>query len=101
MTARKWKVLGVTSPTPRCGKTLTAINLAFSIARQLNKSVALVDMDLQRPQIAKCLGVTIAAGGVLEVLQERTALQEVAIPVRAGISELSFYLRLPRSNRQN
>ena len=31
-----WKILGVTSPTPGCGKTLTAINLAFSIARQPN-----------------------------------------------------------------
>ena len=28
-----WKVLGVTSPTPGCGKTLTAINLALSIAQ--------------------------------------------------------------------
>ena len=62
MTAKKWKILGVTSPTPGCGKTLTAVNLAFSIARQPDKSVVLVDMDLQKPQLANCLGVTFAAG---------------------------------------
>ena len=84
MTAKKWKILGVTSPTPGCGKTLTAVNLAFSIARQPDKSVVLVDMDLQKPQIANCLGLTIAAGGVLDLLQGRAALPDVAIPVRAG-----------------
>ena len=70
--------------TPGCGKTLTAVNLAFSIARQADKSVVLVDLDLQKPKIAECLGVTLAAGGVLDLLQGRTALQEVAIPVLAG-----------------
>ena len=84
MTAEKWKILGVTSPTPGCGKTLTAVNLAFSIARQPDKSVVLVDMDLQKPQVANCLGLTIAAGGVLDLLQGRAALPDVAIPVRAG-----------------
>jgi Mrp family chromosome partitioning ATPase len=86
MTAEKWKVLGITSPTPGCGKTLTAVNLAFSIARQPDKSVVLVDMDLQKPQVAKSLGVTFAARelGVVDLLQGRAALPDVAIPVRAG-----------------
>ena len=84
MTAEKWKILGVTSPTPGCGKTLTAVNLAFSIARQPDRSVVLVDMDLQKPQVANCLGLKIAAGGVLDLLQGRSALPDVAIPVRAG-----------------
>ena len=84
MTAKKWKILGITSPTPGCGKTLTAVNLAFSIARQPDKSVVLVDMDLQKPQIAKCLGLTPEAGGVLDLLQGRATFPEVGIPVRAG-----------------
>src|SRR5690348_14774765 len=29
-----WKTVAVTSPTPGCGKTLTAVNLALSLARQ-------------------------------------------------------------------
>ena len=101
MTAKKWKILGVTSPTPGCGKTLTAVNLAFSIARQPDKSVVLVDMDLQKPQIANCLGVTLAAGGVLDLLQGRAALPDVAIPVRAGNQRIVVLPTVPRDNRQS
>jgi protein-tyrosine kinase len=79
-----WKTLGITSPTPGCGKTLTALNLAFSIARQPEQSVVLIDLDLQRPQVANSLGLTPAGGGVLDVLEERTTLAKIAQPVRAG-----------------
>src|SRR5260370_34872774 len=67
MDLKGWKILAVTSPTPQCGKTLTAINLALSIARQPERSVLLVDMDLQRPRIARALGVR-RSDGVLGVL---------------------------------
>lgn len=79
-----WKMLGVTSPTPGCGKTLTAVNLAFSIARQEDQSVALVDMDLQKPQVANSVGIIPANRGVLDILEGRTALQDAMIWVRAG-----------------
>src|SRR5437868_9450092 len=39
MDLKGWKTLAVTSPTANCGKTLTAINLALSMARQDRKSV--------------------------------------------------------------
>jgi len=84
MAVSGWKILGVTSPTAGCGKTLTAINLAFSIARQPDQSVVLVDFDLQKPQIANSLGLTPAEGGVLDLLEERTTLRQAAMPVRAG-----------------
>jgi protein-tyrosine kinase len=79
-----WRTLGVTSPTPGCGKTLTALNLAFSIARQPDQSVVLVDMDLQKPQIANCLGLRLADGGLLDVLEERATLRSAMRPIRAG-----------------
>jgi capsular exopolysaccharide synthesis family protein len=47
----QWNALAVTSPTEKSGKTLTAINLAISLAREVNNSVLLVDMDLRRPNI--------------------------------------------------
>jgi Mrp family chromosome partitioning ATPase len=83
-----WKILGVTSPTPGCGKTLTAINLAFSMSRQPDQSVVLVDLDLQKPQVANCLGLQLADRGVLSLLGEQTTLQSAIIPVRAGNSRI-------------
>ncbi|HRL13996.1 MAG TPA: polysaccharide biosynthesis tyrosine autokinase [Aggregatilineales bacterium] len=45
------KVLSVTSPVPADGKTLTAANLAVSMALA-EKRVLLVDADLRRPKVA-------------------------------------------------
>ena len=88
MDANGWKVLGITSPSPRCGKTVTAINLGFSIARQPERSVALVDLDLQRPQISNYFGIVPLSEGALGVLEGRTTLRNVAMPVRAGNQQL-------------
>lgn len=46
-----WNSLAITSPTEGCGKTLTAINLAICLAREVNHTVLLVDMDLRRPKL--------------------------------------------------
>src|SRR3954467_15005616 len=56
MDQKRWQFLAVTSPTPKCGKTFTAINLAISIARHRERSVLLLDMDLRKPQVANSLG---------------------------------------------
>jgi non-specific protein-tyrosine kinase len=46
----------VTSALPGEGKTLTAINLAFTIAREFQHTVLLVDGDLKKQSIHKYLG---------------------------------------------
>ena len=46
-----WTTLGVTSPTAGCGSTLTAVNLAISIAQDVNHTVLLVDLDLRNPSL--------------------------------------------------
>ncbi|MCG8056536.1 MAG: CpsD/CapB family tyrosine-protein kinase [Candidatus Thiodiazotropha endolucinida] len=51
MKKNNWSTLAISSPKEGCGKTLTAINLSISIARDVNQSVLLVDMDLRRPNI--------------------------------------------------
>jgi hypothetical protein len=79
-----WRILGVSSPTPGCGKTLTAINLAFSIARQENQSILLIDADLRKPQIANYLGLNPRHRGVLDVLNERLTYRDAIIWTRAG-----------------
>jgi protein-tyrosine kinase len=55
MRANNWRSLAITIPTEGCGKTLTALNLAISIAREVNQTVLLVDLDLKRPQIRRYL----------------------------------------------
>jgi hypothetical protein len=75
------QLLAVTSPTVGCGKTLTAINLALSIARQHERSVLLVDMDFRKPQVASCLGLGCNEG-LLGVIEGRTALSNAILQVQ-------------------
>jgi protein-tyrosine kinase len=83
MDLKSWQTLAVTSPTPNCGKTLTSINLALSIARQSESSVLLVDMDLEKPQVANCLGLQCKAG-MLGVLRGEVALQNALVQASIG-----------------
>jgi protein-tyrosine kinase len=53
-----WTTVAVTSPTPGCGKSVVALNLAFSLAKQRERRTVLVDLDLRRPQLARLLGLT-------------------------------------------
>ena len=59
MRSNNWRTLIVTGAGPGEGKTLTACNLALSIASDVNQSVVLVDLDLQRPSIAKYFGLDV------------------------------------------
>src|SRR5262245_6277073 len=73
MDQEKWQFLAVTSPTADCGKTVTAINLALSIARQPERLAFLIDMDLQRPEVADYLDIGCQQG-LLGILDGRTTL---------------------------
>jgi protein-tyrosine kinase len=50
------------------GKTFTAVNLAFSIAREKDVSVLLVDADTPKPEISRRFDVA-SSPGLLDVLQ--------------------------------
>ena len=54
-------VVGITSSHPAEGKSITSINLAYSLA-QLNKRVLLVDADMRRSSIADKLGLSAMPG---------------------------------------
>ena len=82
MDQKKWQFLAVTSPTPGCGKTVTAINLALSIARQPGRSALLIDMDLQRPAVAKYLGIKCRQG-LHGVLEGRTRMVDAVVRAHA------------------
>jgi len=54
--------IGVVSAANGEGKTLTAINLALSLAADPNQTVVLLDLDLRRPAIARTLGLAVERG---------------------------------------
>ena|SRR5579863_2306116 len=89
-----WKTIGVTSPTPGCGKTVTATNLALSMARQPERDICLVDLDLQRPQVANALGLR-RRDGALDVIEGRVGLGSATSIVRVGGSRLEVLPTTP------
>jgi Mrp family chromosome partitioning ATPase len=62
MRSHGWRKLAVTSPRANAGKTLTAINLAVSLAHEPNQQVILVDLDLRSPSIGEYLGLDVNFG---------------------------------------
>lgn len=58
----EWNSLAVISPREGNGKTLTAVNLAISLAQEVKHSVLLVDLDLRNPSVAEYLGIELENG---------------------------------------
>lgn len=75
MRANGWQSLAVTSATPGDGKTLTAINLAISLAGDVNHNVCLVDLDLRHSSVARYLGVETDKG-TSDCLRRGLSLEE-------------------------
>jgi Mrp family chromosome partitioning ATPase len=81
------RVIGVVSAVNGEGKTLTAINLALSLAAEPSQEVVLCDLDLRNPCVAKELG--LAQGRGLEsYLAGDVDLGDVAVGV-VGVERLS------------
>ncbi len=62
MTQHGMKTIGITSANYGEGKTTIAINLALSIALDLNQTVLLVDLDLRKPDVMGYLGLAAPIG---------------------------------------
>jgi len=77
-----WNVLAVTSPGSGEGKTLTALNLAASMAMEVEHTVLLIDADLRHPSLHEHLG--LAAGpGLSDYLLDDVPLSELLIHPKA------------------
>jgi protein-tyrosine kinase len=73
-----WNVLAVTSPGEGEGKTLTAINLAISIAREVDYTVLLVDANLRHPWMLEHFGLEHRKG-LSEYLTEDIPIADLLI----------------------
>jgi protein-tyrosine kinase len=85
MRENRWVALGITSPTSGCGKSVTSLNLAFSLARQADVRTVLVDLDLRRPSIARILGLE-RPQSMASVLQGTAPLAENFIRVGENLA---------------
>jgi protein-tyrosine kinase len=87
----------VTSALPGEGKTQTAINLAVSIALELDHSVLLVEADVIRPTTLSRLGLQ-ARRGLIDLLENA----DVTLPdvlIRTNIPKLTLLPAGPASGR--
>lgn len=75
-----------TGPRPDEGKSLTTINLAISLAREIDKTVLIVDTDLRNPSIHKYFGLS-GKQGLLDFLKEGVPIPELLIHPQ-GIAKL-------------
>jgi protein-tyrosine kinase len=75
---RNANTLAVTSPGPGEGKSLTTLNLAISMAMELDKTVLLVDADLRNPSLHRLLGFG-KVPGLSDYLTAGTPINELLI----------------------
>lgn len=81
-------LIQITSAMPGEGKTFTSINLALSMAVEVDCTVLLVDADVARPAVLDRLGLP-SAKGLLDVLTDsRLDLSDVLL--RTNVERLSI-----------
>ena len=78
----------ITSALPGEGKSFTAINLAISIAMELDNTVMLVDADVARPSVLNMLGLP-PAPGLLDVVA-KNSVDISSVLMRTNIEKLSI-----------
>lgn len=79
----------ITSAVPGEGKTFCSINLAMSMAMEVDTAVVLIDADVVRPTVFQRLGITAKPPGLLDLLT-REALELRDALVATNVSKLSI-----------
>jgi receptor protein-tyrosine kinase len=82
------KLIMVTSSLPGEGKSFTAINLAISVAMELDHTVLLVDADVSKPSVLKTMGLQ-PERGLMDVLAEQSFDLSSSL-LRTNIPKLSI-----------
>ncbi|MBW2091415.1 MAG: polysaccharide biosynthesis tyrosine autokinase [Deltaproteobacteria bacterium] len=87
LTATGGNSILISSPNPQEGKTITAINLAISIAHEVNRTTLLVDADLRKPFVHYYLGFE-AEQGLAQYLTGEAEIPDLL--VNPGIEKLTI-----------
>jgi capsular exopolysaccharide synthesis family protein len=74
----QWNVLGVTSARDGEGKSVTATNLAISLALEATQTVLLIDATLRAPSLHRLFGLG-KCRGLTEYLIDEVPLEELLI----------------------
>ena len=83
------RIIMVTSALSGEGKTFTCINLAFSLARERDMSVLLVDADILKPHVSEIFGVKQDAGLMDALVDEKLAIESLVMSTNVkGLSIL-------------
>ena len=85
---RPGNLIMITSSLPGEGKTFCAINLAMSIAMELDHTVLLIDADVARPSVLSTLGLP-AERGLMDVLLD-DKLDVADVMLRTNVDTLSI-----------
>lgn len=81
-------IIVVTSSLPGEGKTYTSINLAMSMAMELDHTVLLIDADVARPALMRYLGVAAERGLTDYLLNENLELADLLL--KTNVPELTL-----------
>jgi exopolysaccharide/PEP-CTERM locus tyrosine autokinase len=84
---RKGNLIMVTSAVPGEGKSFSSVNLAMSIAMEMDRTVLLVDADVARPSLPRTLGIPDTPG-LMDVLEKSADLNQVLL--RTNVEKLTF-----------
>ena len=76
---RHGNLIMVTSAMPGEGKTFCAINLAMSIAMEMDHTVLLVDADVARPSVPRYFGLEVEGGLMDLLLNEKSDFASVML----------------------
>lgn len=85
---RDGNLIMVTSALPGEGKSFTAVNLAMSIAMELDHTVLLVDADVARPSLPRLMGYPQSRGLLDVLVDEATDLRDVLL--RTNVEKLTI-----------
>lgn len=74
------RVIQLTSPGRHDGKTMTALNLALTMAQEFQQRVLVVDADLRQPRVHELLGLP-PGPGLVDVLTGAATLEQALIEI--------------------